>query len=87
MNETGVRASIARAAGEGTSIGYTGDVTGDSTVNVLDALAINARLFQINWKPGYTDKGLLEMDVTGDVAVNVADIQRILAIAVGKVTA
>ena len=87
MNETGVRASIARAAGEGTSIGYTGDVTGDSTVNVLDALAINARLFQISWKPGYTDKGLLEMDVTGDVAVNVADIQRILAIAVGKVTA
>ena len=87
MNETGVRASIARAAGEGTSIGYTGDVTGDSTVNVLDALAINARLFQINWNPGYTDKGLLEMDVTGDVAVNVADIQRILAIVVGKVTA
>ena len=87
MNETGVRASIARAAGEGTSIGYTGDVTGDSTVNVLDALAINARLFQISWKPGYTDKGLLEMDVTGDVAVNVADIQRILAIAVGKATA
>ena len=62
-------------------------MTGDSTVNVLDALAINARLFQISWKPGYTDKGLLEMDVTGDVAVNVADIQRILAIAVGKVTA
>ena len=86
-DEAGIRAAIARAAGEGTAIGYTGDVTGDGTVNVLDALAINAKLFEIEWKLGFTSKNLLEMDVIGETAVvDVADIQRVLAIAVGKVT-
>lgn len=86
-DEAGIRAAIACAAGEGTSIGYTGDVTGDSTVNVLDALAINAKLSDIEWKLGFTSKNLLEMDVIGETAeVDVADIQRVLAIAVGKVT-
>lgn len=86
-DEAGIRAAIARVEGEGTSIGYTGDVTGDSTVNVLDALAINAKLSDIEWKLGFTSKNLLEMDVIGETAeVDVADIQRVLAIAVGKVT-
>lgn len=84
-DEAGIRAAIARAAGEGTAIGYAGDVTGDGTVNVLDALAINAKLFEIEWKLGFTSKNLLEMDVIGETAeVDVADIQRVLAIAVGK---
>ena len=44
-----------------------------------------AKLFEIEWKLGFTSKNLLEMDVIGETAeVDVADIQRVLAIAVGK---
>jgi len=75
--------ALVRASGTGNAVAYDGDVNRDGKVNVLDALAINAKLNDINWISGFQEANLLEMDVNGDGVVNVTDIQIVLKKSVG----